>query len=182
MRGIERRGLEDKLHRLAGRHEESGGRRVGDRHWPPGGNLFLKERHDRPRRAQHVAEAHGDKAGGGGGLASQRLALHFGQPLGHAQYAGRIGPLVGRDQNHCRDVVVLARARDGARTDDVGEKRFVRVLFGQRDMFEGGGMEHQLGPLGGKHMGNSRGVAHVGKHRTAADGRMRRGGEVTAAD
>ena len=118
------RGLQHQLDRLAHRHEKPADLGMGDGQRPAGGELAGEQRHHRPGRAQHVAEAHRHKAGArpiAGPAARlvevERLAEAFGEALGGAHHARRVDRLVGRDHHDQRGAEGARRLGDVAAAD-----------------------------------------------------------------
>ena len=72
---------------------------MGDFDRPAGGNLFVKDRNDTARGAQHIAEPHRHKAGGFRVACVERLHAHFRQPLGRTHNTGWVDGFIARDED-----------------------------------------------------------------------------------
>ncbi len=95
-------GLHDQLRGLVDRHEVARHLGVGDRHRPAARDLLAEDRHDRARRSEHVAEAHGDERRLVLDLA-ERLDDPLGERLAGAHRGLRVDGLVGRDEHEAVD-------------------------------------------------------------------------------
>ncbi len=133
-------GLHDQLRGLVDRHEVARHLGARDRHRAAAGDLLAEDRHDRARRSEHVAEAHGDERRLGLDLA-ERLDDPLGERLAGAHRGLRVDGLVGRDEHEAVDAVARGEARDGARRERVVAQRLHGVLLHQRHVLVGGRVE-----------------------------------------
>ena len=166
--GRQRGSLQHQLDGLAHRHEEAVGLGIGDRQGAAAGELAREQRDDRPGRAEHIAEPHGDIAGA---LAIsrpaprlvevERLAEAFGEPLGGAHDTRRVDRFIGRDHD---DECCTRGSRgfgDIATADDVGQHPLERVGLDHRQVLEGRRVKHDLRPLGGDDLLDLAALVHI---------------------
>jgi len=85
-------------------------------------------------------------------------------PFGGPHHGGRIDGFVGRDEHEMVHPGARAGLDDVAGADDVGQHRFVRELLEHRDVFQGGGVEHDIGANPLESAQCLLGVPHVGKN------------------
>ena len=145
------------------RHEVAGDVGVGDGDRPAGGDLRGEGVSTEPRlpstlpnRTDEVRARRPRGARGG---------EPFGDPLGVAEHAARVGGLVGRDVDEPLDAAACGRVEHGLGADDVGLDRLGRVLLEQRQVLERGGVEDDLGAAVARRPRATRGVvADVAEH------------------
>ena len=95
--------LDDQRDRLRDRHEEAGHLRVRDRHRAAALDLAAEDRDHAARRAEHVAEAHGDEARRDVVARAVRLDDPLAERLRLAHHRLRVDGLVGRDEHEPLD-------------------------------------------------------------------------------
>ena len=113
----------------------------GDR--PTFSDLLAEQRHHRPRRAQHVAEAHHGQAGGGQ-LLGQGLDHQLGSPLGGAHHVGGAHGLIGGDQREASHTRASCGAGQHQGAEHVVGQAGEGIGLHQGHVFVGGGVEHHL--------------------------------------
>ena len=85
-----------------------------------------------------------------------RLHDHLGQPLGHAEHRGRVGRLVGGDQDEAVDASSPRAASTRLQgAEHVRLHALAGVPFQQRQVLVGGGVEDHLGPEVGEELAGS---------------------------
>ncbi len=158
-------GADDELHRLRDRHEVAGHPLVGDRHRAAEGDLAAEDRHDRARRAEHVAEAHDRvarlRASGLRPASTAHSASAFDAPM---TVAGRDG-LVGRDQDEALDARLAGDARHQPRGERVVAHRLDRVELHEPDVLVGGGVEDDGRAVLGEDLAHPLALLAVGEDR-----------------
>ena len=156
---------DDQLHRLRDRHEVARHALVGDRHRAAARDLAAEDRHDRARRAEHVAEAHGReascRASAAAAASTANSASAFDAPITVAGVDG----LVGRDEHEARDAVLAGDPRDQARGERVVAHRLDRVALHQPDVLVGGGVEDDRRAVLGEHLAHPLALLAVREHR-----------------
>ena len=95
----ERARPDDELHGLGDRHEVAGHPRVGDRDRPARRDLPPEDRHDRARRAEHVAEADGRVLRGRDAAHAAASSVHSASALVAPITVRGVDGLVGRDEH-----------------------------------------------------------------------------------
>ena len=162
-------GLKDEAAGLRNGHEEADDVRVGDGDGAALFNLLAEAGNHGAIRAQHVAEAGGDVArvrgigsGVGGELGVQALHVHLGRALGGAHDVGGVHGFVGR--NH-HEFLHAAFAGDFGHVDGalhVGDDGFAGVLFHERHVLVGRGVEDDGRAVRGDDAVAALAVAHIG--------------------
>ena len=74
----------------------------------------------------------------------ERLAIHFGEPLGQPEHRDRLDRLVGRDHHHRLGARRERGVGDVDRAEDVGLDAFAPVALEDRHMLERGRMKHDI--------------------------------------
>ena len=164
LRVAQRTGADDQLHGLRDRHEVAGHPLVGHRHRTAGGDLAAEDRHDRARRAEHVAEADGRVPGARvlGGLGLDRP---LGQRLGGAHHGRRVDRLVGGDEHEVPDPELAGDPGDQPRGERVVADRLHGVGLHHRHVLVGGGVEDDRRAVLGDHLPHPLLLLAVGQHR-----------------
>nr|AAN05164.1 RB143 [Ruegeria sp. PR1b] len=144
-------GLKHQLHRLADGHEVAFDAGVGDGDRAATADLFLKQRNDRSRGAQHIAKTHhGEDRIAHRAIAQLATArgqiLHdeFRHALGGAHHIGRPHRLVRRDQDKPLHPEFRRRARQRLGAKDVIGQTGQRVGLNEGHMFIGRRMQNYL--------------------------------------
>ena len=123
---------------------------MGDGQRAAARDLFLKQRDQRPRGAEHVAEAHREEARIAAQIAGDqvlRLAVEFGHALGRAHHIGGVHRLVGRDLHKGAHPDIAGGIADIAGADHVGQHALAGVRLDQRHMLQRGGVEDHIGAM-----------------------------------
>ena len=167
--GTDRRGLQNQLAGFRNGHEEPGDFGIGDRHRATAADLLAEQRYDAAGGIEHVAEAHGDEAGGT--RIGERLAQHLGQAFGRAEHVHRIDRLVRRDQHESADTGCRTRPGNRFGGQYVVADRFAQLRFQQRHLFVCGGMEDRIRFHQIQRVADHRRVAAVAQHRRQFDSR-----------
>ena len=131
--------LQHQLPSLGYGHEVADDVPVGDRDRTAATDLLLKQRHDRTRGSQHVAEAHHAEARLGGPLL-QRLQDELRQAFGGAHDVRRVDRLVGRDQHEGFNPGLERRFRGVPGADHVVVNAFDHVVLDDRHVLVSGGV------------------------------------------
>ena len=176
--GRQGRGLQYQLDRLAHGHKKAGDLGVGHGQRPPGGELALEQRHDRPGRAQYVAETNRHIARSVAQrrppprlVEVERLAEALGEALGGAHDARRVDRFVGRDHH---DEPSSKRPRglgDVSAADDIGQHPLDRVGFDHRQVLQRRRMKDDLGFFRRDDLVDLGAVAHIAQQRNRVQAR-----------
>ena len=156
---------DDQLHRLGDRHEVAGHLLVGHRHRAAGRDLAAEDRHDRARRAEHVAEPHRRVAGvAGSGAARPRRPTRRAPSTRPSRSPGETALSVETSTKRSTPASPAAAATMRV-ADGVVADRLDRVLLHQRHVLVGGGVEDDRRPVLVEHLAHADGVLAVGQHR-----------------
>ena len=178
-------GLQDEAAGFGDGHEVADDVGVGDGDGAAFGDLFAEAGDDAAVAAEDVAEAGGGVAGGGAGGCGllgvavlrgcgrgvaaalvqggvEGLDVHFGGAFGGAHDVGGVDGFVGGDHDELPDVVFAGEFGDVDGAGDVGDDAFAGVFFDEGDVFVGGGVEDDVGVVGGDDGAAAFAVANVG--------------------
>ncbi len=154
--------LQHELRGFGNGHEVAHDLRVGHGDRPAGGDLRRKARHHAAARSQHIAEAH-RAAMRFGVLRGVRLQRQLGQPLARAHHIGRVHRLVGGDEHEALRAAGRGRACRAQRAQHIGAQRLDGVVvFHQRHMLVGRGVQHHGGAVPLEQVEQPLGFAHIG--------------------
>ena len=109
---------------------------------PAVADLLAKQRHHTAGRIKHVAEAHGDEARRR--FRREVLAEDFRRALACSHDAGRVYRLVRGDQHEATHAMPVGSLGHGLGAEDIVAECLAHLRLQQRNMLEGGRMEHDL--------------------------------------
>ena len=157
--------LHDERHGLRDRHEVARHLRVGHRHGAAARDLLLEDRDHRARRAEHVAEAHRNKARLDVGTVAERLDDPLAQRLRLAHHRLGCDGLVGRDEHEDLGAGLGSDLGERPRGERVVAHRLERVRLHQRHVLVRGGVEDDRGPVALEDAPHLGAVLDVADHR-----------------
>jgi len=164
--GAHRRSFHHEAAGLGDGHEEAGDLGMGDRDRASLRDLLAEARDHRAVRAEDVAEPSRHELRFAGLPAlfhrqAHRLHVDLRQALGAAHYVGRVDSLVGGHHDHLLHVVLDAFVCHVARSRHVYENRLAWVIFHERDVLIGCGVEDHLRTPLAERIVQARKQAHV---------------------
>jgi hypothetical protein len=158
---------QDELDGLRNGHEVPRHVRMRDGDRPTVDDLLAKELEDAALAAHHVAEADDDEATAGrcADMANDGLA----DPLGRPHDGAGIDGLVRAHEDEGLDVVLGCHSGHDSRSPDVRQNRWTRVLFGERHVLVGGGVQHDRRTVRAESSGDVVRDGHVAEDRDDLD-------------
>src|SRR4051812_32187321 len=160
----ERPRADDELHRLRDRHEVAGHPLVGERDGAAERDLAAEDRHDRARRAEHVAEADRRELRVRPPL-GRRLDGVLGERLRGAHHRRRLHRLVGRDQHDPPAARLAGDARHEPGRERVVAHGLDRVELHERDVLVRGRVEDDRRAVLREDLPHALALLAVGEHR-----------------